>query len=349
MNTITHRVLGAAVLVVMVLAAACGTGSSSDTSAPTVVLVTYTSFALDKKVKASVETEIGAKIEIRQSGDAGAALSKAILTAGRPEGDVFFGVDNTLLTRALDAEVFDTYTPTALSEVPREFDIDPSHHLVPIDSGAVCVNYDKKWFTDRQMKPPGSFEDLADPAYKNLLVVENPVTSSPGLVFLMATHTHFGTSTDDFWRALARNGVTVSGSWDDAWETRYSVNGGDRPLVVSYASSPPAEVFYSDGKLAEPASAVAVSTCARQIEMAGVLRGAPHRDLAHRLVEAMLSEQWQAALPLTNFVDPVRSGVELPALYERFAAQPPAPIVIAPDQAGAQRDAWIDAWRSIME
>ena len=220
---------------------------------------------------------------------------------------------------------------------------------MPVDSGSVCVNYDKKWFADRAIKPPVSFEDLAAPQYKDLLVVESPVTSSPGLVFLMATHAHFGAAADDFWRDLSRGGVAVVGSWDDAWESRYTVNGGDRPLVVSYASSPPAEVFYSEGKLTEPASGVAMSTCARQVEMAGVLRGAAHPDLAHKLIEAMLSAQWQAALPLTNFVDPVRRGVDLPDLYEKFAARPPAPITIAPDQAGQRRDDWIGSWRSIME
>lgn len=349
MNKISHRTITACVLAIAAVVSACGSSGTAESSHPTVVLVTYSSFALDKLVKAAVEAEIGATIQLRQSGDAGEALSKAILTSGRPEGDVFFGVDNTLLTRALDANLFDAYTPKALAQVPAALDLDPLHRMVPIDSGSVCVNYDKSWFANKGVAPPSSFEDLADPRYKDLLVVESPVTSSPGLVFLMATHEHFGASAGSYWRNLASNGVVVTGSWDDAWESRYTVNGGDRPLVVSYASSPPAEVFYSEGKLTEPTSGVALSTCARQVEMAGVLRGAPHPDLARKLVEAMLSEQWQAGLPLTNFVDPARRGVEVPELYAKFSAHPPAPVMIAPAQAGERRDDWIDEWRTIME
>ena len=341
--------VGAALVAGAVLAG-CGAAETTATPPAKVVLVTYSDFALDKSVQAKVEQAIGAKIELRQSGDAGEALSKAILDAGRPEGDVFFGVDNTLMTRALDARLFDSYTPRPLPEVPPAMDLDPSHHLSPIDSGSVCINYDKKWFTARGVAPPTSFEDLADARYRNLLVIENPVTSTPGLVFMMATHAHFGSGTDEYWRTLKANGVAVVGSWGDAYEKRYTgAAGGDRPLVVSYASSPPADVVYSGGKLTEPTSGVVEGTCALQIEMAGLLRGAPHPALGRKLLDAMLSIEWQQALPLTNFVDPARRDVVLPDVYQKFALHPAAPITLDPAAVGAHRDEWVDAWRKIVE
>ena len=346
----TRRVLrvGAA-LVVGAVVAGCGTGSTKAKGPATVVLVTYSSFALDKQVQAQVEKTLGAKIELRQSGDAGEALSKAILNAGKPEGDVFFGVDNTLMTRALDAKLFDSYAPRPLAQVPPAMDLDTSRHLSPIDSGSVCINYDKKWFADKAIAPPTSFDDLADARYKDLLVTENPVTSSPGLVFMMATHARYGDAADDYWRKLKANGVAVVGSWDEAAEKRYTVAGGDRPLVVSYASSPPAEVVYSEGKLTEPTSGVAEGTCALQVEMAGLLRGAAHPALGRKLLDAMLSIEWQQALPLTNFVDPARRDAVLPDVYQKFALHPAAPITLDPATVGASRDQWVDEWRKILE
>ncbi len=329
-----------------------GVSTSSSTTANSketgpVVLVTYADYAIDETVKSQVEASIGAKIEVRMNGDAGAALSKAIVTAGKPEGDVFFGVDNTSMTRAIDARLFDGYTPNLLAQVPPAMDLDKSHRMVPIDSGSVCVDYDKKWFADKGLAPPTSFDDLADPKYKKLLAIENPVTSSPGLVFLMATHAKYGTGAADYWRKLKANGVAVVGSWGDAWNTRYTVHKGDRPLVISYASSPPAEVVYDN--LKEPQSGVIENTCARQVEMAGVLRGAAHPVLARKLIDAMLTPLWQGSLPTSNFVDPIRTDVAIPDVYKQFAAHLSAPISIDPAAAGANRDKWIDEWRSIVE
>lgn len=340
---------------VVLLAVACGSdggGTADSGERPTITIVTYSSYVLDPEVERATERELGVEIEVSAAGDGAEALSAAILTAGNPEGDVFFGVDNALMGRAAASGVFEELDPgdlPDLSSIPAALQLDDSGTMVPVDVGPVCVDYDRQWFEERSLEPPASFEDLADPRYRDLLVVESPVTSTPGLIFLLATHAAFGDDAGDYWRRLVANGVSVAGSWDDAWYGQYTVGGGDRPLVVSYASSPPAEVVFAETPIEEPRSAVVTATCADQIEFAAVLAGTDHPAEARAVVNAMLGERWQASLPLANFVYPAREGVEVPEVFARFAPRPADAIQLDPATVDEHRDAWIDEWRQIAE
>ena len=62
-----------------------------------------------KNVLADFEKRSGYRVSVLKDGDAGQAVNKAILTKDNPQGDVFFGVDNTLLSRALDNGLFQSY------------------------------------------------------------------------------------------------------------------------------------------------------------------------------------------------------------------------------------------------
>lgn len=329
---------------------ACGEESPKSSRADrTVVLVSYSGYALPEKAAAAFTERTGWRIKVIDGGDAGTILSAAILTAGRPEGDVLFGVDNTFLTRAQESDAFARHEPASLESLPAEVRLDHSGRFTPVDTATVCVNADKSWFDGRGLALPTDLESLAEPAYRDLLVVEHPATSSPGLAFLAATHAEFGTGAEDYWKRLRDNGVAVSGSWSDAYNTRYTVNGGDRPLVVSYASSPPAEVIFSEGARTEPASVVLGSTCFQQVEFAAVLAGARHPEGAKLLVEEMLGEEWQAALSLSNFVYPVRPGTPLPDEFRKWATPVADPLSLDPETIGRGRDDWLTAWRGIME
>ena len=213
----------------------------------TITVITHDSFAIGEETIKAFETENNAKVAFLQSGDAGSVLNQAILTKDAPLADVLFGVDNTFLSRALDADIFEAYQSPALADIPDEFKLDPSNRALPVDYGDVCINYDKKYFADNNLSVPQSFEDLAKPEYKDLLVVENPATSSPGLAFLLATRAHFGDGYLDYWKSLKENGVVVVDGWETAYYTNFSASSGKgpQPMVVSYASSPAAEVFFA--------------------------------------------------------------------------------------------------------
>lgn len=349
----TARAVAACGVAVVVSLPGCSSdrdvaGPDTEVATGDVTLVTYSSFVLDDQVKADLEASLGIRITIAASGDAVEALNTAILTAGHPEGDVFFGLDNTLIDRALSSDLFAETQPAEAATIPEPYRLDPSDRLHAIDTGPVCVDYDASWFATHGIEPPASLEDLTDPKYRDLLVVENPATSSPGLVFVAAVRTALGDAAAGYWARLKANGVEVVGSWDDAWQQRYTVSGGDRPLVLSYGSSPPAEVVYSEGKVTTPSSKVIDGTCAEQVEFAGLMRGAAHPGAGKALLNAMLSPTWQEALPLTNFVYPIRADVTLPPLFSQFAPRPKDPIALPPS-VGEESDAWLAEWRGVME
>ena len=350
----SRRVLATAMLLALVAGlVACGGDEATNTTAQEdrdrVVLLTYDSFALPEAAAAEFERRTGAAIEVRATGDSGSMLTGALLSAGAPEGDVIFGIDQTLATRALSEDLLEPFNPEGLDAVPERYLLDgeAGERLTPVDAGDVCVNVDAGWFEQEGVDPPTTLEELTDPAYRDLLVVESPVTSSPGLAFLLGTIDRYGEEGwQDYWQRLEDNGVRVRPSWDDAYYSDYTVSGGDRPLVLSYASSPPAEVIF--GEVDEPASEVLLDSCAEQVEYVGVLRGAAEPELARRLVEFMISEEWQSALPEANFVFPVLD-VELPEEFARWAPRAEDPAGLPPERIDEGRDRWIEQWRELME
>jgi thiamine transport system substrate-binding protein len=328
---------------------ACAGGGESPTD---VVLVTHDSFAVSEDVKKAFENETGLKLRILQTGDAGETLTRALLTAGNPQGDVLFGVDNTLLSRALDGDVFEPYESPALADVDARLILDPEHRVTPIDHGEVCLNVDKAWFAEHGTAPPRSLDELDDPLYRKLLVVQNPATSSPGLAFLLATIARYGEGGwQGYWRRLRENGVLVVDGWEEAYTVRFSGaagSKGDRPIVVSYASSPPAEVIFRTPRPTAAPTAVVEDSCFRQIEFAGVLRGARNEDGARKLVDFMLSTRFQEDIPLSMFVFPVNREAKLPPEFVKFAVVPENPLDLPPKEIEAHRDDWIKAWTDIV-
>jgi thiamine transport system substrate-binding protein len=367
MNTIRRRAVGALVLATVgaTALAACGsdsgggdsggaTKSSGGTKQKTVTLVSHDSFAASDAVLKEFTKETGYTVKVLRGGDAGTAVNQAILTKDHPQGDVFFGVDNTLLSRALDNGLFTPYTAKDLAKVPADVQLDAAgHRVTPIDSGDVCVNYDRAYFTAHKLTPPVTFADLVKPQYKNLLVTENVATSSPGLAFLLGSAATYGdTGWQAYWKQLKANGVEVVDSWEQAYNDRFSGSSagkkakGDKPLVVSYASSPPAEVVGVTPAPAQSPVGVSTGTCFRQIEFAGLLHGAKNTAGGRALIDFMLSKTFQEDMPLNMYVDPVREDATEPEVFTKYGAKITDPTTMAPDKIAAKRDDWVKTWSS---
>ncbi|HYF71684.1 MAG TPA: thiamine ABC transporter substrate-binding protein [Nocardioides sp.] len=310
-----------------------------------VVLVTHESFALPKPLVRQFEQQSGLELVIRATGDAGILTNKLVLTKGDPLGDVAFGVDNTFASRALEEGVFAPYDaplPAGAEEYLLPGDDDRA--LTPVDNGSVCVNVDDTWFAERDLEPPATLDDLTDPAYEDLFVLPGAATSSPGMAFLLTTIAAYGDAWPDYWADLMDNGALLTDGWSDAYQVDFTQGGGegDRPIVLSYDSSPAFTV--ADGT---STTSALLDTCFRQVEYAGVLDGAANPDGAEQLVDFLLSEQVQAALPESMYVFPVDSSVELPQEWARFAEQPTDPWQVDPSEIDANRDAWLREWSDI--
>ncbi|HSH21267.1 MAG TPA: thiamine ABC transporter substrate-binding protein [Candidatus Caenarcaniphilales bacterium] len=316
-------------------------------------LMTHSSFAISDEVMREFERVHDVRVRVLDSGDAGSMVNQAILARGAPLADVLFGVDNTFLSRALEADLFVPYRSELLEHVPSELQLDQEERVTPIDYGDVCLNYDRAAF-DAQLPPPQGLEDLVDERYRGMLVVENPATSSPGLAFLLATIAHFGEDGArtwlDYWADLRANDVLVTADWNDAYYGRFSggAGEGERPIVVSYASSPAAEVVFSEPQPAEAPTAVVEEGCFRQVEFAGILRGARDEGIAQEFIDFMLSERFQADIPLNMFVFPANAEVELPDVFARHAAAIDNPTELDPFDIGAERERWIEEWTDVV-
>ena len=348
-------VLGCVVLVGALVASACGSSSTPTSAKPpskNVVLMTHDSFAVSPAVLAQFTRVTGYKVKVLKSGDAGKALSEALLVKDHPVADALFGVDNTFLSRALDNGLFDAYSAKGIEGVPEEFRLDPKHRVTPIDHGDVCVNDDLAWFGhDGHPSKPTSLADLAKPAYRRLLVVENPASSSPGLAFVLASIGSLGENGwHDYWRQLRKNGVRVDDGWEQAYQTDFTAGGGsgDRPLVVSYATDPAADVVFSDGKKTTPTVGVVPGTCFGQIEFAGVLANAKNPVGARALIDFMLTRRFQEDVPLQMYVYPVVATAKLPPVFTKFAVPPADPLTVSASAIGKHRNDWIDEWTRIV-
>jgi len=312
-------------------------------------VMTHDSFAVSEEVVQTFEEANNVSVTLLVSGDTGAALNKAILSKDAPLADVFYGVDNTFLSRALEADIFESYQSPMLEIIPDRFQLDPEYRLLPVDYGDVCINYDKSYFEENDLAVPSTLEGLLRTEYEGLLVVENPATSSPGLAFLLATVAHFGDPGYlDFWSPLRDNGLVVVNDWETAYYTNFSGSSGQglQPMVVSYGSSPPAEVIFAEAPLndAPTASIAGPDTCFRQIEFVGILQGTEHRDLAEKFVDFMLSEQFQEDMSLQMFVFPVNPDATLPDEFIQYALIPEQPAELDPAEIAANRERWIAEW-----
>ncbi|MEZ4667717.1 MAG: thiamine ABC transporter substrate-binding protein [Anaerolineae bacterium] len=319
----------------------------------TLKLLTHDSFAVSEDVLNAFQTSTGITVEVVRSGDAGIMVNQSILSKDTPLGDVMFGVDNTFLSRALDAGIFDAYTSPAVSEIPDRFKLDDENRVTPVDYGDVCLNYDVAYFSQHAIPLPATLADLTKPEYKSLLVVENPATSSPGLAFVLLSISAFGTEGDytylDYWKELVANDVYIADDWSNAYYTQFSGSigsEGTRPLVVSYASSPPAEVYFADPQ-PETAPTGSITTdgmCFRQIEFAGILKGTSQPEAARDFIDFLLSKTFQEDMPLQMFVFPVLPKAQLPEVFAKFAAVPAKPVVVAPSDIDTNREEWLQLW-----
>lgn len=360
----------AAVLVVSaLLAAACGgadepvppstttapvaaTAASTTTTAPPAVggeltLVTNNSFSTVEYLLDPFRAETGVDLRLIAGGDVGSMVNQAILTKDSPLGDVLYGFDNTFLSRLLDEDLFIPYRSPMADLVPDGLQMDPDHRVTAVDFGDVCINYDKQFLSDAGLAAPETLDDLRKPEYAGLLVIQNPATSSPGLAFMLATIAEYGEEGWlDFWADLRANDVQIVNGWEEAYYTNWSLYGGGQPLVVSYASSPPAEVVFADPQPETAPSGVMEGSCFRQIEFIGILKGTDNLPAARALIDWWLSDALQAELPLNYFVFPANSNTPLPDPFVEHTAIPDDPYTLDPALIAANRERWLDEWDS---
>jgi len=345
--------LGAAALGSLALATtSCSLVGGDDTAgssggSDTVVLLTHNDFFLPDEVVAAFEEESGYQLDIRPTDGVGNLVNLVSEQAGKPSGDVVFGVDNTFASRVLGADALTSYDGdlppgVAAYVLPG----DDAGTLVPVDNGNVCVNVDDVWFAEQEIEPPATLDDLTDPAYDGLFVVPSAASSSPGLAFLLSTIAEYGDAWPSYWQDLLANDTEIVAGWSEAYQGEFTQGGGkgDKPIVVSYDSSP---AFTVDGEGGTTTSAL-LDTCYQQVEYAAALDGADNPDGAQALLDFLVGPDVQAALPESMYVFPVADDTELPSDWDTFATRPSESYEVDPAEIEANREDWLIEWTDII-
>jgi thiamine transport system substrate-binding protein len=345
----SFRVIGTSLVATLALGAtSCSLVGGDDDDATsggsdTVVLVTHDSFSLPDAVVEKFERTSGLRLEVRQVGDGGTLTNELVLTQDSPMGDVAFGVDNTFASRALDEGVFapvDIDLPAGVDE--HALPGDDEGALTAVDNANVCVNIDDTWFAEKGIEPPQDLDDLTDPTYRDLFVTPGAATSTVGMSFLLTTVAAYGDDWPSYWEDLVANGAKLTKGWEDAYNVDFTFSGGDRPIVLSYDSSP---AFTVDG--GDSSTSALLDTCFEQVEYAGLIEGADNPEGGEELIEFLVGPEVQAALPESMYVFPVADGVELPAEWARFAEQPTDPYAVDPAEVAANREVWLREWSDV--
>jgi thiamine transport system substrate-binding protein len=346
-----------ALTVVAALTAGAGLFAGCSVTAPSgdgeqdnqVVVATHDSWAMSRDVLRKFTRATGYTVRAEPNGDAGQLTNKLVLTKGSPIADVAYGIDNTFASRAVDEGVLADYRakdqPASASAYALD-DPDAAKKLTPIDYGDVCVNIDDVWFRKHDLTPPRTLDDLTDPDYRNLFVTPGASSSSPGLAFLLATIAEYGDRWPDYWERLMANGTKLTSGWSDAYEVDFSGGGGngDRPIVLSYASSPPFTIPEGGQR---PTTSSLLDTCFRQVEYAGVLEGARNPEGAQAFIDFMTHRDFQEALPDNMYVYPVDDHASLPPTWAEFAHTAARPLTVPAADIARNRDTWLRQWSDI--
>ncbi len=347
------RILSRSIIFSLLLAVLLSACQPKGNEPVTLTVMTHDSFSVSQDVIAAFEQENNVKVVFLKSGDAGAMLNRAILSKESPQADILYGVDNTLLSRALEEGIYEPYASPLLAQIPEEFKLDPANEALPVDYGDVCINYDKAYFAEHALALPQTLANLTQPEYNGLLVVENPASSSTGLAFLLATITEYGEEGYlAYWQELKDNGLVIVDNWTTAYYTNFSASSGKgaQPMALSYASSPPVEVVYAAEPLtdAPTASLVGPNMCFRQIEFVGILKSTKNEKLAKKFVDFMLDKDFQEDMPLQMYVYPVNPQAQLPEVFVQYNQVPESVSSLDPALIAEKREAWLQAWTDVV-
>lgn len=319
-------------------------------------LVIYSYDSLPGTLRRAIVThfaeEYGVEVDLQRLGDTGAVYTQLFLERDAPRADAVIGLDSTFLPRLHRDRLLEPYKPENLEQIPRDLLIDPEHYLIPYDFGYISLNYD----TESPLARPGSWEDLLDSRFARQIIMLNPATSSPGRNFLLLTVAEFGDDEAgiagqnssfpgdyrDFWKALRPNILTVTGGWSDGYGLYTQ---GEAPLVVSYETSPAYHRHFEETRRYE--SVLLDGGAYLQIEAAGIVRGAPNRLNAERLLEFLLSLPFQELIPLSQIMYPVHPEAELP---RAFTAGDPVerPLFLENHLIEAHFDRWLETWEDVL-
>jgi len=301
-----------------------------------IVIWTYDSFNSEwgpgPDVSRVFEEKTGIKIDWVALGDAGFTLSRLLMEGENSGADIILGVDQIMANRLLDSNLLEAYRPNGAQNIFSELVFDPSFRLTPMDYSYFAIVYDSQ----KLSRPPQSLEELANPAFRQSLILIDPRTSSPGLGFFAWVREVYGDGWKDYWRRIQPSILTVA----EGWSTAYGLfTRGESAMVLSYTTSPGYHLEYEESE--QYKAAIFSDGHALQIEAAGLLRSAKNKENAKLFLDFMLSPDFQDIIPLTNWMYPV---IDIPLPFS-FRVNPKSDKPLLPSAVSEQE---LNEWAALM-
>jgi thiamine transport system substrate-binding protein len=329
-------------ILIAVLGPAGANAAPSKTAPEEVVVYAYDAFtgkgSLAELVEKEFARQFGGKSRVVGFSSVGEALNQVALEGKATKADLIVGIDEGLLGRARSLGAFEKAPADLSAGLEKDLSFDSEGQFVPFDYGYLTFVYDGK----RTTPPAGlSLKDFSTrPEYKKSLAVQDPRTSSTGMSFLVWTRLAFGDGATAFWKALSDQILTIAPGWSGTYGLFLK---GEAKFVVSYTTSP---AYHIEKEKREDIRALIFPEGNyRQTEGAAVVRHSKRKELARKWIQTLLSTEVQTALPLHQWMYPARSGLKLPASFEKL---PKVTKVLTADAAEVQKkkNEWLREWTS---
>lgn len=314
-------------------------GAAQDKKVLTVY--TYESFVSEwgpgPKVKAAFEKTCDCTVNFVGVADGVALLNRLKLEGASSKADVVVGLDTNLIAEAKETGLFEASgIDASAAKVPGGFKDDV---FVPYDYGHFAVVYD----TQTLKNPPKSLKELVEGDPSQKIAIQDPRTSTPGLGLLLWVKSVYGDKAPEAWAKLKDRVLTVTPGWSESYGL---FTKGEVPMVLSYTTSPAYHMVAEHSERYQAASFEEGHYI--QIEVAGLLKNAPEKELGKTFLSFILTPGFQDAIPENNWMMPVTATSQpLPDAFNKLV-QPTKTFLMSPEEVAKNRKAWIDEWLTAM-
>ena len=307
------------------------------------VIYTYDSFVaewgLGPKVIPLFEEKYDVNVTVLPQGDVGGIIDRLEIEKDDPKADIALGIDNSMLHMAVEEDLLETYTPPNLDRVNQSLVFDPEHHLIPYDYGYIAIICNRELMEERNLPVPDKLTDLADSIYRDQILLIDPATSSTGASFMIWAAQVTGDEYPQFFQDLAENRRALYDTWDNMYYNGYME--GEAPIAISYGLDTAFEMSYYGTH--DNITVVPQDHGYRQIEGAGIVKGAKNRSLAEKFIQFMISDQFQEHVE-SNVMLPVVDGIEISEYFREYGEYATEHAEGTQSEIGDNYRSWLNEW-----
>ncbi len=269
----------------------------------------------------------------------GEALARVIAEKNNPKIDVLFGGPVETFAAGINEGVFEPYKSPSFAKLPARFRHADGQWTAIADDPLVFMT-NNKFLAEHKLKPPASWQDLLDPAYKNMLQMADARTSGTAVTRIFSILEVNGRDADKAFAYMKKLRPNVQ---------LYTKSGGGGTLPVGLGQAGGGIFFIVDAldtkakgydvSISFPKEGIGTSA-----EAIALIKGAKNPDTGKKLIDWATSAQMQStfAKHKINFV-PASPDVQVePSLAAVLKDAKIFPIDDA--YAGANRKKMVERW-----